>query len=139
MIPAEAVEAAARAMHARECGWNDWQYIHSGRGSYEDIARLALEAAAPHMSPQLARSRQLGEEMTIIEFLEARITEDEALAGHSRKMQADCASKRALLTLFRSGIKFEVAAGGVKGWISPLMLMAIPYRDHPDYRQEWEL
>lgn len=49
-ISDEAVEAAAKALHARECGWNDWRYIHPGRGSYEEIARAALEAAAPHIS-----------------------------------------------------------------------------------------
>ena len=100
--------------------------------------------------------------MNITDFLLARIEEDEADAqadamemGRSSvsiqfdcatqarftpaRALAECASKRGLLTLFRTGVKFEVAAGETTGWISPLIIMAIPYRDHPDYQQEWEL
>lgn len=50
MIPASAIEAAAKALHSAECGWDDWDMIHQGRGSYLTHARLALEAAAPLMA-----------------------------------------------------------------------------------------
>lgn len=39
MIPAEAVEAAAKALKARCGAWDSWAVL----------ARTALEAAAPHM------------------------------------------------------------------------------------------
>jgi hypothetical protein len=38
------VEAVAKALHAKECGWNDWNAIHRN-GSYVVKARAALEAA----------------------------------------------------------------------------------------------
>lgn len=91
--------------------------------------------------------------MNITDFLAARIAEDEAEARKYQRYEdqiletagwfdpsrvlAECASKRALLTLFRTGAKFEVSAGGETGWISPLTILAIPYRGHPDYDPEW--
>lgn len=54
MIPAEAIEAAAKALHAKVCGGQEdgwfcaWEC--SGWESYKVHARAALEAAAPYMT-----------------------------------------------------------------------------------------
>lgn len=40
------VEAVAKALHDRECAWNDWDAIHPRNGSYVVAARIAVEAAA---------------------------------------------------------------------------------------------
>ena len=88
------------------------------------------------------------ENMTITEFLEARIAEDEARAssgwarlGDSRwetsdygqdfltpsAVLAECAAKRALLDIdFQTSALFD----------NHRALAAI-YKDHPDYRTEW--
>ena len=44
------VEAVAKALHAFDCGWNDWDDIHTRGGSYVVRARKALEATAAHLT-----------------------------------------------------------------------------------------
>lgn len=48
-IPEEAIDAAAKALHDKDCGFNDWEYIHPGQWPYRDRALQALEAAAPYL------------------------------------------------------------------------------------------
>ncbi|MET1088215.1 MAG: DUF6221 family protein [Arthrobacter sp.] len=101
--------------------------------------------------------------MTITEFLEARISEDEAAAGEAieerslstpdagtdtslvpwpdspvpavlvgpERVLAECIVKRSLIKHWGP----HEALNGP----SLLTIMAMVYKDHPDYRQEWEL
>jgi hypothetical protein len=100
--------------------------------------------------------------MTITEFLEARIAEDEAAvtrrgpyphswhgtdaAGSYKpgcpdcmgvaskaRVLAECTAKRKLLSILEHGT--EVWDG--ERWVSPLKVMAAVYADHSEYRQEW--
>lgn len=76
--------------------------------------------------------------MTIIEFLEARIAEDEKVALPGSQWLAECAGKRAI-------IKLNAGASVLGDWktVRPEAVMiralAALYKDHPDYRQEWAL
>lgn len=93
--------------------------------------------------------------MTITEFLEARIAEDERRAGSgwSRLREtrwdtddygrdhltpaavlAECEAKRAIIAIFRDRCP-EVFDG--EQWVSPLHALADVYKDHPDFREEW--
>lgn len=100
--------------------------------------------------------------MTLTEFLLARITEDKAVAhakppmtlarhdaefhhaefdGFSAvwtsadRLLAECEAKRQIVEEFRDCLD----AGGTEGDIVRFILprMALPYANHPDYRQEW--
>jgi hypothetical protein len=99
--------------------------------------------------------------MTIIEFLEARIAEDEAAAaayarfiGHKlngqkpksspanpelrmpnpARLLAECAAKRKRLQVIEDGwISYN--DDNILGEL--LALEAVPYADHADYRQDW--
>lgn len=105
-------------------------------------------------------------EMTVAEFLEARIAEDEAaverrgygahfiratdaygtfnqrcpdclgLPARERTL-AECAAKRALVGFYKNGAIGEMYDG--EKWTSQLAAFAAVYKDHPDYQQEWAL
>lgn len=94
--------------------------------------------------------------MTITEFLEARIAEDEREANvcldqyrrgeggaRSRWMRqlAECAAKRVIVTdrrhMDRSADPSEWAMGYSDANYAALNALAAAYKDHPDYRQEW--
>ena len=97
--------------------------------------------------------------MTITEFLEARISEDEETAsllakgdaGHSPRTEvytgtewvttplttdrllAECKAKRALIAILTPG---QEIWDGTR-WAGPLDIMAAVYKDHPNYDPEW--
>jgi hypothetical protein len=99
----------------------------------------------------------------IVEFLRARLDEDEDIGGlHARvggeigissrpcdprsgeRIVADAIAKRRILALHGEsgyGAEMESDEGGY-GWDDALShvfrLLALPYSDHPDYRQEWK-
>jgi len=88
--------------------------------------------------------------MTLVEFLEARITEDEAGAerwfeswranggvidvGPGRygpaRVLAECESKRRIIV--------ALADTGWRGRHELLKMLALPYADHEDYLPEWK-
>lgn len=89
--------------------------------------------------------------LTLTAFLLARIAEDEEnvegdwLGGDGglhiistpmhQRLRAECEAKRRIVALFPH------AADG-DGWNNAgeevLCLLALPYADHPDYREEWK-
>jgi hypothetical protein len=102
----------------------------------------------------------------LVEFLRARLDEDEEVAQATRKNEqfvcgtgrwfashnnaitsmaphravAEVEAKRRLLEQFRlrgDSVRAVVqpTVGGV--WDDLLRLLALPYADHPDYREEW--
>ncbi|UUG69993.1 hypothetical protein SEA_ZUCKER_33 [Arthrobacter phage Zucker] len=98
---------------------------------------------------------------SIIDFLEARIDEDETHSIYVRdwgssapdplfapgRVLAECAAKRSILVSLAStsaahakethlGQKL-VLAGMDTGLRLALQALALPYREHPDYQQEW--
>jgi len=99
--------------------------------------------------------------MTITEFLEARIAEDEYEAnvclaqyrrgegGSSRRWKrqlAECAAKRAIIEQHKRyareaaenvGIAFVGARSGQEVTADSLKSLAAIYADHQDYQQEW--
>ena len=101
-------------------------------------------------------------QMTITEFLEARIAEDEAEAKwveaegdhgsspvqHPARVLAECAAKRAIIKQNQSYVEAAaeregIAFVGARCWQEVtgdvLKLFAAVYADHEDYRQEWAL
>lgn len=96
-------------------------------------------------------------DMTITEFLEARIAEDEALAQtiqergewrgiqvnaatetavhverwHPARVLAECAAKRAILEVCDDGGPWPSDIDRIHS------ALAAVYADHPDYRDEW--
>lgn len=85
--------------------------------------------------------------MTIVEFLEARIAEDEAQADSGRALR-EVAAKRALIDKFGDtdlGAPYNESPE-VEYWedwqvacYDVLINLASIYSEHPDYRKEWEL
>lgn len=100
--------------------------------------------------------------MNIIEFLEARIAEDEARAGSGwsslgdtrwttdnygrdsltpSAVLAECAAKRAIIAECRPSTLRDLDAGEddqpAPLWVA--RTLAAVYKDHPDYQQEWAL
>jgi hypothetical protein len=98
--------------------------------------------------------------MTITEFLEARIAEDEKVVAHPEphergggytyadvgglsevltvgtdRVLAECAAKRAIIALYMDGALGEISNG--ERWTNPLAVFAAVYADHPDYNPEW--
>lgn len=79
--------------------------------------------------------------MTITEFLEARIAEDEIAAydimgeREGDRMLAECAAKRAIIGWWTNGVIGEVEIDGEL--TNPLLPLAAIYADHEDYQQEW--
>lgn len=106
--------------------------------------------------------------MTITEFLEARIAEDEAAAdgllgvSHSPRTQvyigtewvsspltserllAEAAAKRAIMALADhvEGMDYQITSewgGDIDGTADDILkALAAVYADHPDYQQEWK-
>jgi len=95
--------------------------------------------------------------MTITEFLEARIAEDEAdtinrvvlrsedrrslTMDQAERAHAEIAAKRAILAdrkrMDRNTHDDDWTAGYSDGNYQAINALAAVYRDHPDYRQEW--
>ena len=102
--------------------------------------------------------------LTITDFLEARISEDEAVAGepvfrgepvdsrlrevlaghaggleiNASRVRAECESKRTILELHAACVRegYDNAAAYLE---DALRALAAVYKDHPDYRKEWAL
>ena len=105
--------------------------------------------------------------MTLVEFLEARIAEDEAearpMAGlddddrggwsivYAERVLAECAAKRAIIELAQKASAVEeefdeyMWAGAGPEQVDPstgdaiLFALAAVYKDHPDYQQDWAI
>jgi len=96
----------------------------------------------------------------VVEFLEARISEDEKRATYVReygdtgglfspaRVLAECESKRAVIAVHESyaravpesvGIAAIGARCGQEVTADALKALAAVYKDHPDYQQEWAL
>ena len=92
--------------------------------------------------------------MTLTDFLLARIAEDEALAHRVfedegtwfsvtlSRVLAECEAKRRIVRMRQNAKAFvdEVVVGMLiaKTLDAALAHLALPYADHPDYRQEWK-
>jgi hypothetical protein len=85
--------------------------------------------------------------MTLAEFLLARIADDEAEAKlmqrrYEKRVLAECDAKRRIVKAWRDG------PAGSDAWFSDdtgwdgiawcVQVLALPYKDHPDYRTEWK-
>ena len=96
--------------------------------------------------------------MTITEFLEARIAEDEKQAlkhqgsasshgwgDYIARVLAECAAKRAIIELVDQveAMEYQITnewGGGFEGTgENILQALAAAYKDHADYQQEWAL
>jgi len=84
--------------------------------------------------------------MSIVEFLLARIAEDEevAQARHDpARVLAECEAKRRIVGLHERRPDWpDCQECGDRDYQKPwpcstLRLLALPYSDHPDYRPEW--
>jgi hypothetical protein len=89
--------------------------------------------------------------MNIVQFLEARIAEQEAdilgggvPASLTKALLAECAEKRAILAAWKTAAEAEgiIDPAQAEGTItvarrSMLNILAAGYKDHPDYREEW--
>lgn len=81
--------------------------------------------------------------MTLIEFLAARIAEDEATADEwpqngwwRRYVLAECETKRRIVELHEHRVEHDPTNGG--DWSrATLQTLATAYASHPDYRAEW--
>lgn len=85
--------------------------------------------------------------MKLTEFLLARIAEDEAEQpcewGCHDRVLAECETKRRIVEDYQ-GVTLRPMLGDnpiVKGFVSAmdgvLAALALPYADHPHYREEW--
>ncbi len=85
--------------------------------------------------------------MTITEFLEARVSEDEfdasrellwgttpTLSRMNARVLAECAAKRALVAMHEG---CDDVSYGDASTCPEIRTLAAVYADHPDYRQEW--
>jgi hypothetical protein len=94
--------------------------------------------------------------MTLTDFLLARIAEDEGInrrivkaAGfamfngepvdpHARRLLAECEAKRRIVELSWHHLGDEEYGWGMEEAKRQILtLLALPYADHPDYREEW--
>jgi hypothetical protein len=90
--------------------------------------------------------------MDLIEFLLARIADDEAAAQGiaedvgewmGDRWRAECDAKRRIVERLVAGIPDEDVMDGYEmdGWEqarnATLPLLALPYADHPDYDEAW--
>jgi hypothetical protein len=128
-------------------------------------ANAALRRLADSMNAaarrRLARRVEDDRMTDLAEFLLARIAEDEQAAeatrasfgdegcyecslGRPLRVLADCEAKRRILELHKSG---DAWCDHCSGWYGPdpaadcptLRLLALPYADHPDFREGWRL
>jgi hypothetical protein len=83
--------------------------------------------------------------MTLTDFLLARIAEDEACADglewddgnpvhQTARVLAECEAKRRIVEACADVLAYDAEALPQ----DVLRLLALPYADHPDYRQEWK-
>ena len=72
--------------------------------------------------------------MTLTEFLLARIAEDEAEAREARVMIGTDAPPEGVV---RRRIVKEWGWSETLNGDDLMRILALPYADHPDYRQEW--
>jgi hypothetical protein len=99
-------------------------------------------------------------QMTITEFLEARIAADERAimklaetdrrpvlsiaitVNHPQRLLAECAAKRAIIAarkrIDRSANDDEWSMGYSDANYQAITALAAVYADHPDYQREWE-
>lgn len=98
--------------------------------------------------------------MTLTDFLLARIAEDEAAAEHvnrgrwnsrvalldldlyghvarqhPKRVLAECDAKRRIV---KTCAVYEYEVTNAYGYDDVLAALALPYADHPDYREEWK-
>lgn len=80
--------------------------------------------------------------MTITEFLEARIGEDELRANYygplvmgTARVLAECAAKREVIELAKEVADIDNSLMSEDKKL--LRTLAAVYKDHPDYQQEW--
>jgi hypothetical protein len=86
--------------------------------------------------------------MTLIEFLLARIAEDEAGAERAdyiadfnpARVLAECESKRRIVDECTGGLYWNVGCseGHEGNFENILALLAAVYADHPDYQPKWK-
>ena len=88
----------------------------------------------------------MSENVTLTEFLSARIGEDEAEARYSptrTRALAECAAKRLLIRRVESLVEYvdatreDSAHTYERTLVNVLAPLALPYADHPDFREEW--
>lgn len=97
------------------------------------------------------------ERMTIPEFLEARIAEDEAqatkhlpalsshgLGDYGLRVLSECAAKRVIVGTYRAIEANRNAEGSIqwheeRALLTSVSALAAVYKDHPDYQAEWAL
>lgn len=91
--------------------------------------------------------------MTIVEFLLARIAEDEAAieGGHIDppgpdpqwgldRMRAECQAKRAIVAEWSNDARYPDFSGGYETAIDNVLdCLATVYADHPDYDPAWRV
>ena len=104
--------------------------------------------------------------MDIVEFLTARIREDEAAAlkllgdptlavsgeWYERRLLRECEAKRQLIGIIESARQSVLATlvsqeHGDSGWVPDVIewttlslnTLALPYADHPEYQPRWRL
>ena len=89
--------------------------------------------------------------MTLTEFLEARIAEDEdhatdsmaaldraGLASYGARVLAECEAKRRIVAWAkRWPTRPPKASDGIAAEGALLSLLALPYASHPDYLADW--
>ena len=89
--------------------------------------------------------------LTLTDFLLARIAEDEANADcvvwdnggmnfepyHARVL-AECEAKRRIVKSFAAGAPYQRGTDNYATTRMVTRLLALPYADHPDYRDEWK-
>lgn len=83
--------------------------------------------------------------MTLADFLLARIAEDEAGVipewqfGTPSRVLAECDAKRQIVDMCGYHLEFsgDVTPASDDLATATLHFLALPYADHPDYREEW--
>jgi hypothetical protein len=97
--------------------------------------------------------------MTLAEFLLERIDHDKSLAreihtddcrlmwmgaehgwydcNYRERILAECEAKRRIVTYCDGNVSADDRSIGSHG-IAVLLMLALPYADHPDYNPEWE-
>jgi len=86
--------------------------------------------------------------VTLTEFLLARIAEDEAGAERAEfiadfnqaRILDECEAKRRIVEECVDGLRYDIDCGEGHGtsFENILQILALPYIDHPDFRDEWK-
>lgn len=53
------------------------------------------------------------------------------------RVLAECEAKRSLINIHPEAVGQDLSAGAAWAYDEMLRRLALPYADHPDYRQEW--